>query len=154
MMPVLTQTSVYELDTGTPSWRKTYATAPTVPSYWAPDGLDWLAVSPTPRGGGLQLEGYKEPPVLTNNSDYIDIGDDELLRILDYAQWYMAFKQGPAEATSNVEPLLQQMMAAAALRNSRLRASALYREFMGIHRDEPQRGTRAPVGKVGVRKYK
>lgn len=150
-MPVLNQISVYELDTGNPSWRKTYGT----PQYWAPDGLDWVAISPSPRGGGILLEGYKEPPVLINDSDYIDIGDEEIVRLLDYAQWYLAFKQGPTEGTTTVEPLINNMMAAAALRNSRLRASALYREYMGIHRDEPQRGTRSPYGqKVGVRRTK
>lgn len=149
-MAALTQTSVYELDTGNPSWRKTYGT----PRYWAPDGLDWFAVSPAPRGGGLILEGYKEPPVLEEDRDFIDIGDEELVRLLDYAQWYLAFKQGPSEAVQNVDPLFNQMMEAATLRNSRLRASAFYREYMGIHRDEPQRGTRAPVQKLGVRRLK
>lgn len=149
-MPVLHQTSVYELDTGTPDWRKTFGT----PLYWAPDGFDWVVLSPAPLGGGILLEGYKEPPVLNNDWDYIDLGDEELVRILDYAQFYLAFKQGPQEATENVKPLLENMMQAASLRNARLRASALYREYMGIHRDEPERGTRFPVGKLGVRSYK
>ena len=147
---VLAQSSVYELDTGTPGWRKVYGT----PLYWAPDGLDWFAVSPSPVGGGFLLEGYKEPPVLDKDTDYIDLGDEEIVRLLDYAQWYLAFKEGPAEGTQNVEPLIKQFMEAASLRNSRLRASALYRESMGIHRDEPERGTRAPVSKVGVRRYR
>jgi len=149
-MPVLNQISVYELDTGDPAWRETYG----IPRYWAPDGLDWFAVSPAPRGGSFNLEGYKEPPVLNNAEDFIDLGDEELNRILDYAQWYCAFKEGLQEALDNTKVLLDNMLRAGALRNSRIRRSALYREYMGEHRDERERGTRYPVEKVGVRSKK
>lgn len=147
-MAILNETSIFELDMGTPDWRETYG----VPLFWAPDGLDWFGVYPAPRGGAFFLEGYKEVPVLTKDEDFIDLGDEELTRILDYAQWYMAFKEGPQEALENVKVLLDNMLRAGALRNARIRRSALYREYMGIHRVEPQQGPRYPVDKLGVRK--
>jgi len=146
-MPVLNQTSVFELDMGTPDWRETYG----IPRYWAPDGLDWFAVYPAPKGGIFNLEGYKEPPTLNHDDEFIDLGDEELTRILDYAQWYLTFKEGPQEAIQNVQDLLSNMMEAGGLRNQRLRRSALYREYMGEHRDEPQMGTRYPLKKEGIR---
>jgi hypothetical protein len=138
---------LFELDMGFPGWRETYG----VPLYWAPDGLDWVALYPAPRGGAIWLEGYKEPPVLHKDEDFIDLGDEELVRILDYAQWYLSFKEGPSEALENTEILMQNTLEAAALRNARIRRSALYREYAGEHRDEHQRSDRYPVSKVGIR---
>ncbi len=146
-MPILNQTSVFELDMGTPDWRKTYG----IPRFWAPDGLNWFAVYPAPRGGAFHLEGYKEPPVLDNDRDMIEIDDSEVVRILDYAHWYLSFKEGPQEALDNTKILVQNMVASAGLKNARLRQSALYREYMGEHRDEFQVPARYPVAKTGVR---
>lgn len=146
-MPALNQISLFELDMGFPGWRESYG----VPLYWAPDGLDWVALYPAPRGGAIWLEGYKEPPVLFKDDDFIDLGDEELTRILDYAHWYLSFKEGPSEALENTEILMQNTLEAGALRNSRIRRSALYREYMGEHRDEHQRPSRYPVNKVGIR---
>lgn len=143
----LTETSLFELDMANPNWRGRTGT----PEFWAPDGLNWFAVSPAPTSGGFLIEGYREPPVLDNDSDYIDLGDEDLLKILDYAQWYMSFKEGIQEGLQNTAPLLQGMIEAAALRNSRLRKSAFYREFMGRHREEHERGGRAAVEKIGIR---
>jgi hypothetical protein len=147
-MPVLNEISTYELDMGEPGWREVYGT----PLYWAPDGFDWLALSPAPYGGGLQLEGYREPPTLDRDTEFIDLGDEELVRILDYAQWYLSFKEGIQEGLDNTQELMKNMMAAAALRNSRLLKSAMYREYMGEHRQEWERGTRSPAQKIGVRR--
>lgn len=149
-MPALNEISVFELDMGYPGWREQYG----VPLYWAPDGLDWVALSPAPRGGAIWIEGYKEPPVLAKVTDYIDLGDEELVRILDFAQWYLSFKEGPAEALENTQILLDNTLEAGALRNSRIRQSALYREYMGEHREESERASRAPVKKVGIRNKK
>lgn len=146
-MPILYQTSLFELDTGEPGWRRTYG----VPRVWAPDGLDWFAAYPAPRGGGFDLEGYKEPPVLDKDRDAIEIEDAEVHRLIDYAHWYLSFKEGVKEGLDNTKDLMHNLMRAAALRNAWLRRSALYREYMGEQRDEHQAPARYPVDKTGVR---
>lgn len=146
-MPILYQTSLFELDMGTPGWRKTYG----APRLWAPDGLDWFASYPAPRGGAFLLEGYKEPPTLNEDKDFIEIEDSEVNRLLDYAHWYLSFKEGPQEALENTKDLVQNMLKAAGFRNQRLRQSALYREYMGESRDEQEVPAKYPVDKLGVR---
>lgn len=143
----LNMLSLFELDMGYPGWRNLSGT----PYYWAPDALDKFAVSPAPSAGAFQIEGYAEPIVLTSNNSFIDLGDEELLRILDYAQFYCAFKEGVKEASDNVEGLKSQHMEAAGKRNARLRKSTMYREFMGRQREEAERPSRAKVQKIGVR---
>jgi hypothetical protein len=149
-VPSIDQISVFELDMGTPDWRKTYG----VPRFWAPDGIDWFASYPSPRGGNFLLEGYAEPPVMNFPYDWVDLGDEDLTRILDYAQMYLAFKEGVAEGTDNVKLLLQNFLEAAAERNETIRGAAIYREYMGEHRDETQGQSPSRVAgeKTGIRK--
>lgn len=144
----LHQTSLFELDKAFPGWR---GVTGTTAYYWAPDGLDWFCIYPAATSGALLVEGYADSFKLHNTDTRVDLGDEELLRILEYAQWYLSFKEGVQEAVENTGPLQQHMMEAAALRNSRLRASSWYREFMGKSAEELVRGTRYPVRKLGVR---
>jgi hypothetical protein len=145
----LNMTSLYELDMGSPGWRGVTGT----PYYWAPDGLNWFAVSPAPLSGSLQVDGYADSFQLQNSDSWVDLGDEELLRILEYAQWYLSFKEGVKEAVNNPETLMQHMMEAAGMRNARLRRSSLYREYMGRNREDSERATRYPVRKVGIRAF-
>lgn len=143
----LNLTSLQELDYGFPGWRGTAGTA----LYWAPAGLNKLVVYPAPTAGYLFLEGYREAPTLQADADFLDLGDEEIVRLLGYAQWYLAFKEGAKEATENVDPLLQQMIAAAAQRNARLNQVSSYRAWLGEHRDEDRRAPRGAVRAPGVR---
>ena len=56
-MPALNQISLFELDMGFPGWRESYG----VPLYWAPDGLDWIALYPAPRGGAICVRQVEWP---------------------------------------------------------------------------------------------
>lgn len=143
----LNMISIFELDMGYPGWRETQGT----PYYWAPDALDKFAIYPAPTSGAIKVEGYSEPIVLTMDNAFIDLGDEELLRILDYAHFYCSFKEGVKEAADNVEGLKQRHMEAGGLRNARLRRSTFYREFMGRQREEAERPSRYDVKKLGVR---
>jgi hypothetical protein len=110
------------------------------PDYWAPLGIDKFVVYPkasTTQYVGVQY--YSADPRLNlDDTAYIDLGDEELLRILDYAQWALAFKEGLQEAIVNVQPLKEMFLTAARLRNQRLRNTAPYRDYMGPSRDEAE----------------
>ena len=144
----LPQTSLYELDNGFGSWQ-TASTA--TPRYWAPIGLSLFALYPPPAAGGtLLLEGPQSPPALGNDADFIDLGDEEVGRVLDYAHFYLTFKEGGQELGSALS-LLSQFVESAVLRNRRLLASAFFKEYPGKLRDETQRPARSPVEGVGLR---
>lgn len=143
----LVMTSLSELDNGYPGWTAVTGT----PVMWAPIGISKIAIYPKASVGYLALESYKEAPVLLNDSDYIDIGDEEIVRLLGYAQWYLSYKEGVKEAVENVDPLLQGIVQAAILRNKRLLKSAFYRTFAGLQREEFQRATQTKSTGLGVR---
>lgn len=145
----LNMISLFELDMGFPGWKSTTGT----PYYWAPDGLNKFAIYPAPSSGALLIDGYAEPFVLVSPDSTVDLGDEELLRIVDYAHWYLCFKEGIKEAVESSKDMMDQFINAAALRNSRLRKSAFYREFMGRQREETERGSRYPVSKLGARTF-
>lgn len=129
-------TSLYELDTSFGNWQNTEGT----PLYWAPCGVNKIALYPHPPSSSvnsLELIGYQDiRPV--GMGDYINIGNEELTYILDYARHYLAFKEGQGELDATL-PGVERLMAAAALKNSRLVATNTYKRYMGIDREEGQR---------------
>ena len=143
----LVMTSLSELDNGFPGWNSVTG----IPSLWAPIGITKLAIYPQTSTGYLLLESYKEAPTLNADGEYIDIGDEEIVRLLGYAQWYLSFKEGVKEAVENVEPLMNQMVKAAILRNRRLLKSAFYRDYAGLQLEELERPSRTATAKLGVR---
>jgi hypothetical protein len=149
-MPALTHLSTYDLDKGFYGWRGQTTTS-NCPSYWAPLGIHKIFVYPMPSNVFqlvyLYLQGNSR---LTANADYLDLGDEEILRLIDYAAWLLSFKQGLKEAFENTNPFRELFLLAAGGRNARLRSSALYRKFMGEHRDEEQ-PTRMAQPQKGVR---
>ena len=142
----LVQVTLPELDHGSPGWRTGSASTP---AYWAPSGLNKIIFSPRPNTY-VRLDYYRGDQLLVEESDYVQLGDEELNRILDYAVWQLNIKSGTQEAFTNTEPLKQLFQAAAMLRNSKLRGSQLYKDVMGADRGEtqperdaePQRGAR------------
>ena len=144
----LTLTSVAELDYGNPNWE---AIAPGTPIYWAPIGINQVAFNPPPMAqNSLVFEGVQETPQLTNDSDFINIGDEELTRILDYAQHYLSFKEGPPEF-DNTLGAYKEFLRAAGIMNSKLKDTALYKRAMGLVRDEMERPSTSPNETVGIR---
>lgn len=137
---LLDQISLFELDNSTAGWQDA---APGTPLYWTPVGLDKFALSPPAAvGGNLRLEGIGLSPRLGSGGDFIDIGDEEVTRILEYAQHYLALKEGGLEFSST-RPLLASFVAAAGARNARLRAAAPFAKYLGLNRDEAERPDRS-----------
>lgn len=146
----LTRLSIYDLDKGFYRWRA--ETDDDCPEYWAPIGIDTFAIYPLPTVPItleiLYVEG--EPRMIALN-DYLQMGDEEIVRLLDYAQWVLAFKEGAKEATENLDPFKKLFITAAQRRNAYLRSSGMYQSFLGEQQDEtgpaieaePQEGARS-----------
>lgn len=149
-MAALIQTVPFDLDKGYYGWRNE-AQSGSCPEYWAPWGIFKAFIHPAPVSSyGIEWFYLDGEPRLTDEAQYIDLGDEEILRIIDYAAWVLAFKQGLKEAIENPNPFKELFLLAAAQRNSRLRSTALYRKFMGEHRDEAT-PTREATTQPGVR---
>lgn len=146
--------TIYELDKGFYTWLETATTSDSpCPEYWAPMGIDTLVAYPGNGSGAtltLQLLHLKGDVRLLADASYLDLGDEEINRIIDYAQWVLAFKEGIKEATDNVEPMKQLFLQAASSRASRLKKLALYRRYMGQERDEAAPARQVPP-RPGVR---
>jgi hypothetical protein len=130
----LAPTSLTELDYGFPGWEGTTGT----PQSWAPVGVNRIAVYPAPVTGSLLFEGVKELDPLGSLEGKVNIGDEELTRILDYAQHYLSFKEGPPEQEATT-PLFQDFLVAAGLKNSHLVATEMYKDAMGFMKDTAER---------------
>ena len=146
--------TVYELDKGYYSWQEdeTSNDSP-CPQYWAPMGIDTMVLypkMPAARYAKLLFLYIQADPRLATGSTYLDLGDEEITRILDYAQWVLAFKEGAKEATENTEPLKQLFLLAANSRAGRLKQLASYRRYMGQARDEAAPAREVPP-RLGVR---
>lgn len=144
---LLDQISFFELDNGFAGWQD----APIgTPLYWVPMGLDKFAIyPPIAVGVNLTLEGIQLSPRLGSGGDFIDIQDEEVTRLLEYAQHYLSLKEGGLEF-SNTRALLANFMGAAGARNGRLMAAAPFVKYMGLQRDEEQRPGRS-TRSAGVR---
>jgi hypothetical protein len=136
----LTQTSTPELDLGFGVWESASGT----PEFWAPEGVNLIAIHPTTTGT-VVVEGFSDAPWLNTDADYIDIGDDDLEAILGYCGGaYLTFKEGGQELEA-AKPSLQSLIAQGAEKNGRLRASAFYRKSMGLDHEAEQRRVSTPT---------
>jgi hypothetical protein len=130
----LTLGSQEEWDYGKPGWEGVTGT----PEEWAPLGLSMIAISPAPTTGIITFEGYKEAPILSSDGEFFDLGDEYLSDFLGYGQHVLCFKEGTTEQ-SNSQSLYQQFVKAAGDQNSALRAMNVYKNAMGLPRDESER---------------
>ena len=126
-------TSLYELDTSFGAWQGVSGT----PRFWAPCGVNEFALYPYPTSGTLTIVGYQDLPIYTNGM-YINIGNEELTYVLDYARHFLAFKEGQGELDATL-PGVERLVAAAALKNSRLTVTNTYKRYMGLDREEGER---------------
>lgn len=136
--------SLFELDNWITNWQSGTGT----PTRWVPLSHNMFAVYPAPVAGAfLNLEGIARVPRLGNDAEFLDMGDEEVGRVLDYAHFYLAFKEGGEELKSAAN-LLLAFVESAVLRNQRLNAVGYFRKFLGLARDETQRAARADGGKA------
>lgn len=151
----LQPTSLHDLDYGQPNWESettgSGGNVPTTVKFWAPAGVTLIAIWPADATGnqGLLYDGIAATPVLDDDADFVDLGQEELGLILDYVQHIATFKEGGKEFEASGE-LLQRFLAGVAKRNAQLMANAKWRRWMGIHADE-QLNPRERNERVGVR---
>jgi hypothetical protein len=128
------QASLPEYDYGYPGWRTGTATTP---SLWAPCGINKIVFYPR-SSVTLRLDYYTGDRLLNDEEDTVQLGDEELNRVLDYAVWQLNIKSGTEEAFNTTNPLRALFLLAASLRNQKLRGSQLYKDYMGADRAELQ----------------
>lgn len=147
----LSQSSLTNWDKGTPEWEGN----PSTPQEWAPIGISLIAIKPADAAGNnsLVLDGVANAPILAAAGDFIDIGSEEFTALLGYCQYLAAFKEGGQEFESAL-PLYQAFIKAAAVKNEKLLASALFRRVMGLDTDlggQRPRRTQSQMQPVGGR---
>lgn len=143
---ILYQSSISELDYGVSNWQ---SSPNGTPSLWSPVGLNKFVINPPAASGTIWLEGIALAPYMIGN-DNINIGDEEVNRILDYAHHYSAFKEAGLEF-DETQPLMENFAGACVQRNQRLLATGIFRNYLGESKDEQQRPPRTPSAQPGAR---
>lgn len=136
----LTVTSTLELDLGRPTWRGETTTSggdvPTVPTLWAPISLQQIAIWPATAGvivNGLIVDGVAATPVLVEDADTVDMGEELHDPLLGFALHVAAFKEGGPRWRATL-PLFTALLKAAAEENSLLKTNRAYRRAAGLDR--------------------
>jgi hypothetical protein len=115
--------SLQALDAARVNWQNA---TPSTPTTVAMAGLNLLACHPPPDGAhSLILDVVRNTPLPSLDSDYVQLGREQLDAILDYAQHLASFKMGGAEFEATMgkaEDFLRQAMGY----NERLAAAARY----------------------------
>lgn len=141
-------TSILELDLGRPTWRtETTATGgdvPTAPLLWAPLSLLTIVIWPPTVGAGasnLEADGVSDTPILLQDADTIDLGEEIVDYIVDFAIHIAAFKEaGPRWRATRV--FFTAFLEAAAQENGLLKTNQAYRRFAGLDRRRDMQKTK------------
>lgn len=147
---VLGSSSLWDLDYGEPGWESEQCGAGELPQLFAPAGFNLFAIWPSSNAGGesLVVDGVVPAPVLTNVG-FVNLGQDEVEMILDYATHIAQFKEGGQEFEAS-QIALQEFLKQAGNRNAVLMQSAKFRTWMGLT-DQKKRPMRLPDERVGAR---
>ena len=146
--------SLWDLDYGRPTWESDQTSvndAPSTIQSWAPAGVNLIAIWPASAAGGesLVVEGVVSAPQPVGDTDYVDIGKEELNILLDYIQHIAQFKEGGQEFQVSQENM-KTFLRGAAARNAMLMESSKFRMWMGLS-DEAKRPIRSSPERVGAR---
>src|SRR5438552_3586842 len=119
----LVSDSLQSLDSARVNWQNTTATTPTTVAL---AGLNLLPLHPTPDAAyGVTLDLVRNAPVPVADTDYVEVGREQLDAILDYAAHLASFKMGGQEFDVTIreaDNFLRQAMTY----NERLAAAARY----------------------------
>lgn len=124
-----------DLDNGRPGWESETTTdggaVPTLVQVWLPLGMNQFAIWPADGAGNnnLMIDGVRATPVLTNDSDFIDLDETEIDAVLGEALFLLAFKD--SGRFSRVQGWHQEFLKTVASHNARLNASDQFRAAMG-----------------------
>jgi hypothetical protein len=143
----LSPSSLEDFNNGRPTWRSettaSGGSVPTVILLWAPVSLRTFYVWPADAVGGqtFTIDGVATTPTLTEDSDTLDLGEEQLTLLLDYALHALSFSQG-ATAFAASQALFRGFLAGCAEENGQIKSTQIYRRVMGLtHRDlKPLRG--------------
>ena len=144
----LTLTSTLELDLGRPTWRQETTASggdvPTTPILWAPISLQRIAIWPATAALGvnnLLIDGVANTPVLVEDGDTVDMGEELHDPLLAYALHVAAFKEGGARWQATL-PSFTAFLQLAAQENSLLKANKAFRRFAGLDRRRDMQPTK------------
>jgi hypothetical protein len=136
----LTPSSILELDLGRPTWRsETTASGgdvPTVPTIWAPISLQRIAIWPATVAAGvnnLLVDGVANTPVLVEQADLVDVGEEILDYLVDMALHVAAFKEAGPRWRST-QKYFDAFLQAAMEENGLLKANQAFRRWAGLDR--------------------
>jgi hypothetical protein len=135
------------LNNGRFRWRSETTTSggdvPTRPIIWAPISLNTFYIWPADAAGSntLTLDGVAATPTLVEDGDTIDLGEEALNVLLDYALHVLTFSRGDT-LFSATQDLFKQFLLACAEENSQIKSTQIFRRFMGWDRRDykPLRG--------------
>lgn len=114
--------SVFDLDAYMPEWQNSHA----APTFAGLVGRNMLGLGLTPDAAySVTVDLVRNMPVPAAPTDYLQVGLDQVDPILDYAQHLACFKMGGNDFLRTM-PLYQNLLRAAALQNSRIKAAAFY----------------------------
>ena len=132
--------STLEMDLARSTWRSettaSGGSVPTTPIHWAPISLQRIAIWPATAGivvNGLVVDGVANTPVLVEDGDLVDLGEELHDPLLDYALHVAAFKEGGARWAATMEYFFT-FLQLAAQENSLLKASKAFRRYAGLDR--------------------
>jgi hypothetical protein len=138
--PGLIPTSIFELDLARPTWRaETITSGSDVPPrtiHWAPVSLRRIAIWPATATAGVNdlfVDGVANTPILVEDGDFVDLGEEIIDVLTDYALHLLAFKEGGARWAATQEAFVDFLQAAAE-ENGLLKASQAYRRYAGLDR--------------------
>lgn len=148
--------SLWDLDNGRYQWESETTTTggdvPTTPVLWTPAGLKLIAIWPgdAVAQNSIVFDGISKTPILTSDGSYIDIGSEELVSLLDYIEHIAIFKEGGKEFAASI-PLQQAFIKGAMEKNAMLMASAHFRKWLGMQKDDAQKPRYQRPERAGAR---
>lgn len=117
---------------------------PDRPMMWVPLSLYTFYIWPADAAGAntLTIDGVSATPVLVEEGDTVDLGEELLTTLLGYALHALMFKKG-GPAFQSTMPLFQTFLKEAAEENDQIKTSMIYRRVMGLDDRgfKPLRGT-------------
>lgn len=114
--------------------------------YWAPIGLTEIMIYPAdaaPAQNAIEIDGVRATPLLVNDGDYLDLGDEEISTLLGYALHVLSFAKGIL-ALQQTRPYKIQFYKAAAKRNATFAASDFYKKMVAVDRTRFSRPIESP----------
>jgi hypothetical protein len=133
--PPLGWTSFSDMDALYPGWQvQTTATAgaPSTPQMCGPASVNYFWIWPADAAGGnsLQLDAITNAPQLVNASDFVNLDETEIVKLLDFGQFFLSQKRGGVFFQRTI-PLFKGYLEMLADRNSYLMNLSLFRQMTG-----------------------